>query len=457
MSRLFLKLFLWLWVAMSAVGGALAAVYAHWSGAALPEAAELQAHAEELEELAAEARDREARAYLRGLQRGEAPRLRIVPQAPGLSPQGQRRGLHPLQEALEEVDLDGAASGWVEGHPYRAVSLELGDGRERHLVAVGSPAGLADLPPGVAAGLALAITAALAALLAARLSQRVRRIRRASQRLAQGDLSARAGITSGGGDELQALAGDFNRMADQLAYLIESRGHLLRDLSHELRSPLARLQTALELARQQNGERQAGHLARMEHELEHLDRLIGQILSLARLEAGAAQITPEPIDLPGLVESIARDARYELRGDPDEGGEGRSVAVVLGPEATVQADRYLLRAAIENAVRNALQHTPEGSAVTVTWEVGGEGVEIRVRDEGPGVPEEELQRIFEPFRRLASGRRSGHGLGLAITRHAAETLGGAVHARNRAPHGLEVVLHLPSRPGRREVPDTLRT
>ncbi|ABM62084.1 sensor histidine kinase [Halorhodospira halophila] len=118
--------------------------------------------------------------------------------------------------------------------------------------------------------------------------------------------------------------------------------------------------------------------------------------------------------------------------------------MIPGPALTVQADRYLLRAVIENVLRNALQHTPANSNVTVTWQQAGEGAEIRVCDEGAGVPEDELERIFEPFRRLPSGtRRGGHGIGLAIARHAVETLGGAIKARNGDPHGLEIVLYLP--------------
>nr|WP_242464767.1 ATP-binding protein [Halorhodospira abdelmalekii] len=317
-------------------------------------------------------------------------------------------------------------------------------------------------------------------MLARRFSQRVRRLRAVSQRLAGGLLEARTGAPPSGGDEITALGRDFDRMAERLQILIESRIRLLRDLSHELRSPLARLQTALELARARPTTA-ASYLDRIEREIERLDGLIGQALSLARLEAGIEPFHYTTIDLAALLAEICADARFEhaTRSDrgaitaqgaitsqgtttpEDENGsgdlsplpreeapEGASVYLQEGPAARLQGDRRLLRSALENIVRNAVYHTPPSGAVEVSWRwETAERLNISVTDAGPGVAEADLPRLFEPFQRLEGSpghEYAGHGLGLAIAKRAIEAHGGSVRAENRSGGGLHLAVELPT-------------
>lgn len=292
-----------------------------------------------------------------------------------------------------------------------------------------------------------ALISGLVALLLARyLTAPISQLRIASRRLAEGDLAQRVRPSMGSRkDEIADLAGDFDYMAERLQALIASHKQLLRDASHELRSPLARLQVALGLTRQHAGDELGVQLDRMEKEIEDLNELIGQLLSLARLETGTATVTREPIDLPAMLETIADDATFEAQAG------GKDVRLVHTVPVTLHGNGALLHSAIENVVRNAVRHTAEGTSVEIALDYSttrsGYCV-LTVRDRGPGIPEDMLTRIFEPFTRVgeARDRRSGgYGLGLAIADRAVRLHGGTLSAANHPEGGATLRFELPER------------
>lgn len=280
-------------------------------------------------------------------------------------------------------------------------------------------------------------------LLARYLTRPLRSLRRATQRVAEGDLSVRVAPELGRADaEIAALGSDFDRMAERVEQLIVAQQRLLTDVSHELSSPLARLRVALELARQKAGPDAASLLDRIEREAERLSALIGEILTVTRLEQGPAP-SLEPVELGGLIEEIVRDADFEAQ------SRGRRVVLAASAPVALLGDEELLRRAIENVVRNAVGFAPEGTEVTLRLEEEAGEVVVRVRDHGPGVPEEALRDIFVPLYRVERDRdrkTGGAGLGLAIAERAVKLHGGSVEARNAEGGGLLVTLRLP-RPG----------
>jgi two-component system sensor histidine kinase CpxA len=267
------------------------------------------------------------------------------------------------------------------------------------------------------------------------------RLRRATESYAAGDLSMRVAPTLGARrDEVAELAQAFDRMAEQLQALMSAQRQLLSDVSHELRSPLARLQVALGLARQRSDGRAAEELDRIEREAERLNQLIGQVLSLARLESGASAPAQESVDLAELLERVAADAAFEAR------AANRRVEIAHTTAAHMTGDARLLQSALENIVRNAVRHTAEGTAVVLALDEEQARWVVTVRDHGPGVPVDMLARLFEPFVRVSEARErasGGYGLGLAIARKAIRAHGGEVFARNEPSGGLAVVVALP--------------
>jgi two-component system sensor histidine kinase CpxA len=285
-------------------------------------------------------------------------------------------------------------------------------------------------------------------LLAWSLTSPVAKLRHATQRLAGGDLTARTGVpTRGRRDEFGQLMRDFDRMAERIEALMEAQSRLLKDVSHELRSPLARLSVALGLARQRATPEAESALARIELETDRLNQLIQRLLTISRLEAGTDGIRRTRLSLRELVEHIAHDAEYE--------GQGRGCRVAAEPtdEYAIEANPDLLRSAIENVVRNAVRYTAQGTTVEIRLErrIGdqGEDLIVRVRDSGPGVPEEALEQIFQPFYRIDDARNrqtGGAGLGLSIADRAVRLHGGRVRASNRPEGGLEVEIRIPAAP-----------
>ena len=267
-------------------------------------------------------------------------------------------------------------------------------------------------------------------------------ISRAARRFAEGDLDVRVGPQLGKRrDELADLGRDFDFMAERIEAQRSAERRLLGDISHELRSPLARLQVALDLAESGADPQTRGYLARMEEEVEELGALIGQLLTLTRLENAGQDISRrESIDLAELIGGICADADFEAS------ATNRTVEWGGSPPVLVQANAELLHSAIENVVRNALIHAPQSSLVRVDLQNTADEAIIRVRDWGTGVPEAELDELFRPFYRVAEARdrqSGGTGLGLSITQRALAAHGGKVRATNAEGGGLEVEMRLP--------------
>ncbi len=296
--------------------------------------------------------------------------------------------------------------------------------------------------------LAVVLAAGLGCYMLARyLTFPVRQLQQAARRMAAGDFTTRVGKgLASRRDEIGELGREFDRMAGQVDALLTTQRRLLRDVSHELRSPLARLNVALELASRDAGDKAGPALARVGLEAERLNELIGQLLALARLESGAVQSEHVAISLHDLVSEVAADADFEA------GAHDRSVRVNRCDECSIEGDSNLLRSAVENVVRNAARHTNQGSEVEVSLRCdehdGQQLAVIEIRDHGPGVPEEALESIFEPFFRVSDARErqggaGGVGLGLAITRRAVNLHAGSVVALNANDGGLIVRIILP--------------
>src|SRR5580693_1239086 len=274
----------------------------------------------------------------------------------------------------------------------------------------------------------------------------IRDLRAATHRLATGNLSARVGDAGARhADELAELSRDFDHMAEQIESLISSQRRLLADISHELRSPLARLTVALGLTRLHANPESMKGLDRIELEAGRLNTLIGSLLRLARIEGVSESVEGELVALDQVVLDVAADADFEAQ------GRSRRVRVTQVDGCTVLGNRQLLRGAIENVIRNAVSYTDEGTEVQITLKkshANGHGMAvISVRDRGRGVPEESLRDIFLPFYRVGDARdrfSGGSGLGLSITERAVRLHGGKVKAENCPDGGLLVELSLPS-------------
>ncbi len=298
---------------------------------------------------------------------------------------------------------------------------------------------------GAAIALALAVAALLSAWLARSITRPIADLERATQALAEGRLEARVSVTTTRRrDEIGRLGGAFDAMAVRLEQLVRTREQLLRDVSHELRSPLARMRVAVGLAERTDTDRALQH-ARITEEITRLDKLLGTILDVSRLAAGADALKREPLDLLALLDQIAGDARFEAA------ALGKQVDWRPPPQpVTLLGDPQWLAAAIENLVRNAIRHTPGGSTVQLALRVEAESAIIAVEDAGPGVEPAALTRIFEPFYRVEAGRErdgssSGTGLGLAIAERVVRAHGGDIVARARQPNGLTIEVRLPMR------------
>lgn len=288
--------------------------------------------------------------------------------------------------------------------------------------------------------LALLVSAMASGWLARHFSAPIRRIQEGARSVASEQLDVRvsAGLDDRK-DELAVLARDFDAMADKLRTTRIARTQLLRDISHELRSPLARMRLALGLARQSAAD-PARQLDRMDVEIERLDALISQILKLARLHGPDLSLARETLELDEIIDDVCADARFE--------GEAKNCAVQVSGARGIMLSghRELLRSAIENVLRNAVRYSPTGNVVDVQTSVTEERVSLSVRDRGPGVPPRDLGRIFEPFYRVAESRdrdSGGEGIGLAITAQVMQAHEGSATAENRNGGGLTVTLTLP--------------
>ena len=264
--------------------------------------------------------------------------------------------------------------------------------------------------------------------LALYLTSPIRKLREATQRLAEGDLQTRVATqVVKRRDELADLGRDFDVMAERIESLVTSQQRLNRDISHELRSPLARLNVALEIAKQKSNPETAPMLNRIETESTRLNEMISRLLILAKLETGAEAVEGLRIDLAELVRDVADDADFEAQ------AKGRYVTVSKADSCTVIGSENLLRSAIENVLRNAVRYTAEGTAIDVSLVTNNGHAVVRVEDHGGGVPEAELANLFRPFYRVGEARErktGGIGLGLAIAERAVKAHKGSISAKN---------------------------
>lgn len=294
--------------------------------------------------------------------------------------------------------------------------------------------------------LAVLISGFICYLLVLYLTRPILRLRKAAMELSAGQLSARAGPEmERRRDEIGGLVRDFNHMAERIEALLTSQRQLISDISHELRSPLARLNVALGLVRQRAPSDVEPQLDRIERETERLNELIGRLLSLARIEALTEAPERTEVDLRQLVTEIAADAAFEA------GEKNCRIVTSLEPCST-SGNTELLRSAIENVVRNAVRYTGPETEVDISLRARrdgpGGGPEIVVRDHGPGVPQEELGNIFRPFYRITRARErdtGGTGLGLAITQRVVQLHRGQAFATVAEGGGLSVHIVLPRR------------
>ena len=296
-------------------------------------------------------------------------------------------------------------------------------------------------------GLAILVSGFVCFWLARYLTGPIVRLRTATHQLASGNLGARAAETSRK-DEIAELVHDFNRMAERLEVLLNSQKQLISDISHELRSPLARLNVALGLARQRAGEESNKALDRIELEADRLNEMIGKLLTLARLESGESPAERSPVQILELLQEVVADADFEAH------SRDCAVKLLQAEDCTTVGNPELLRSAFENVVRNGVRYTAAGSEVEIRLSCrtqnGSEPLAvITVRDHGPGVPDQEINNLFRPFYRLDAARErqtGGAGLGLAIAERAVRLHQGTITARNAEGGGLVVEIRLPASP-----------
>jgi signal transduction histidine kinase len=263
-------------------------------------------------------------------------------------------------------------------------------------------------------------------------------LRRAMSDVAQGRFETRVKPIMGARrDEIVDLAEDCDRMANQLKLLVEAQQHLLHDISHELRSPLTRMQAAIGLLRQDPARQEM--VERIDRESVRMDTLIEALLTLARLQGRPESIEREPVDIVELLSLIVEDARFEAQ------MKGCQVSLQACPGFVSRVSGELLYRCFENVIRNAVRHTRPNTTVMVVAQVNGgvDGLTVQISDQGPGVEHSRLQSIFNPFERGLNEASAGFGLGLAIASRAVEIHGGTIHARNEPSGGLTVEISLP--------------
>ena len=444
MKSLFLRLLTFMWLAMTLLVGAFALIHA-W--AFPPEAGELR---QKFTARAAEIRGENAVYCLRlglehcaqGLARRDPRDLKLALYRDGQLVLGEPIAAGPemVSAALAAPDHDAFQVGENEltsvvlNRDPRFVVVADGPVWSRWMFFL-----VPDTLPYRLIAIVL-VTGLVSVLLARYLSRPIAQLRQATQRMAAGDLSVRVGSQLAHADsETRGLGRDLDAMAERITALLESERRLRRDMSHELRSPLTRLNIALELIRRRSPEELAPHFDRIERDTARLDALIGELLKLQHLEAETS-VHGEALDLSGLTQQIVDDANLEAE------QRGCRVRASLQPGFLVRGNRELLQRAIENVIRNAVRFTADGTEVEVTLAPQARRAVLTVRDQGPGVPDDALQRIFKPFYRVDGDRArstGGTGLGLAITERAVNLHGGSVRAQNHPDQGLLVTIELP--------------
>lgn len=320
------------------------------------------------------------------------------------------------------VRITGPVSVMHDNRPYAVFLLRVGDG-----------------PPHrpslfVLIAIAIVISGVLSYWFARSLVRPLLTIKQAAGELAKGNWTTRVGDATDRKDEVGQLARDFNAMAERLASMWEAQQRLLADISHELRSPLARLQMGLGIAHQKQVD--PALLSRIEQEAERMESLIAQLLALSRAESGA--FSPQSVSLPELCEELFGNARFEARAHDKE------VLTEPLPEMQVEVDRELCLRALENVMRNAIRYCRQ--RVSVSAATNQNSWSLCVCDDGPGLSQSECEHIFAPFYRTSCARdreTGGIGLGLAIAKAAVQMHHGSIHAEPLSEGGLKVVLTFP--------------
>ena len=288
----------------------------------------------------------------------------------------------------------------------------------------------------------LAISAILSFFVARSLVMPIKNLCNAHRSLAQGNLDTRSNGVALRKDELGQLGQDFDNMAEKISQLLAAQKRLLGDVSHELRSPLARLQIALGLASSPDHKDLARHLERIELEAHRLDDMIGDVLRLSRLESQLQNIERFSLSLKSLLQVLVKDATFEAQ------EQHKAVVLTISQDAHILGDQGLLASAFENVIRNAVKYTEQNSQVEITLKTCDTLAVTTIRDHGPGVPTSSLTQLFQPFYRVSDSRQrssGGTGLGLAIAEKSIRAHGGSIKAHNHPQGGLEVVIKLPIR------------
>lgn len=448
MRSIFLKIFLWFWLTMVLVALGFVFVWSLENDTA-PSRQSLTADAVGLYASSA------AQAYEAGGRAAANQSLQHLQQSFGIRAALLGERMQMLAGTLDSIDQQLAASANATGQTQIdmrsnfaevAANVQALSGKKYVLIAE-LPRRTSGLFRGSASqqllrwAIAMLISGLVCYTLTLYLIRPVLRIRSAASSIAGGDFSARAAPTlAHRRDELGDLVRDFNRMAERIERLMDTQQQLLRDISHELRSPLARLTVALEIARKWAGKEATDALNRIETESERLNEMIGRLLTLARINSLVDPPQHSAISLRPLLDQIAQDANFEAS------AKNCHVEVTGAKDCEIQGSHELLHSAIENVVRNAVRHTPPGSTVRADLNCDGKRSRILISDEGPGVPAADLEKIFRPFYRVSDAREhrsGGTGIGLAITQQVARLHGGNVSAHNAAPHGLIVEFNLP--------------
>lgn len=437
MSRLFWKIFLTMWlsiVAFSAAVGLINDMIARGQWAEDPD----NTFSRGMERIS----QRSARALFERGREGLIEELRAIPllarshifvvDDQGVEILGRDRPLQALTDS---------------GRPVQDVRIVDSEGRTYTIHTFSRIPPGAFFAPGLQGTLlrlfaAALISALVSFFLAKSLTTPLQKMRDTSRRIAGGDLNARVGkLRPPRRDEIGELAEDFDLMAERLQSMQLANRRLLRDVSHELRSPLARMAVAFEIARRKGAGDATAELDRIQLESERLEELVNDVLDLLRESSETSPRSDDDVDISLLLDDLAETVSYEVP-------EGRPGVDWPGADSLVyRGDRELLWRAIENLLRNALRHTDPSKGVQLRLEKGQGGkVHILVRDFGPGVPESEVDKIFQPFYRVQESRdrnTGGHGLGLSIASAAIRRHGGQISAANAPDGGLVVTITLP--------------
>lgn len=346
------------------------------------------------------------------------------------------------KDAMERITAQGLSAVNVrQGIAVRQVTAP--SGRRYSLAFQTSPSTLVPLSeaigrhPYLRLGVITLIAIGLCLGLTLHITRPLGKLQQAASDIADGRLKTRVKPALGRRhDEIALLGNDFDRMAEQIERLVTAQRNLLGDVSHELRSPLARLIVALSLLKHGQGEEAVEYQSRIGIEAERLDKMIGQLLTLTRIDSGVDSNLRETFDLTNLVQEVVADGDFEAR------AQDRSVRFVANESCTITGVAELIRSAVENVIRNAVRHTAPGTTVEVTMERQSRAILLRIRDHGSGVPDAMLQDIFLPFHRVEVSA-NGSGLGLAITDRVVRMHNGTIEAYNAREGGLVIDIKLP--------------